>query len=506
MHILSTEQIKAWDQFTIENEPVESIDLMERASHVFTKWFLGHSRFTEAKILIVAGTGNNGGDALAVARLLSEKAYEVTACICHIQPKPSPDFKINLERLKFKEIELFEINEGDSFPELSRYKIVIDGIFGTGLTRPVKGYWARFIQHINGLDAMRYSIDIPSGMFGDLPNQPEDVCIMADHCLSFEVPKISFFFPGNGEYLKNWEVKSIGLMPGFLKDQESVYSLIEPQKLARKIIKRDKFSHKGIFGHSLIAAGSQGMFGAAVLSASACLRSGAGLVTVLTPDIGSHVIHTALPEAMTLSGFGAERLTICPDIDKYDAAALGPGLGKHADTAGFVEEFLKKFKKPLLIDADGLNILAENKKLLELLPESCILTPHPGEFKKLFGNTENDLEQLRLLADMAKEWKCIIVLKGAYTAVANTDGQIYFNTSGNPGMSTAGSGDVLTGMICGLLSQGYDALSAAQLGVHLHGSAGDLAQEERGMESLISGDIIDKIGIAFKKLHQYCQE
>jgi hydroxyethylthiazole kinase-like uncharacterized protein yjeF len=506
MHILSTDQIKAWDQFTIENEPVESIDLMERASHVFTKWFLGHSRFTEANILIVAGTGNNGGDGLAVARLLSEKAYDVTVCVCNIQPKPSPDFKINLERLKFKEIELFEISEGDGFPDLSRYKIVIDGIFGTGLSRPVTGYWARFIQHINGLDSMRYSIDIPSGMFGDQPNHQEDVCIEADHCLSFEVPKISFFFPGNGRYLKNWEVKSIGLLPGFLKDHGNAYSLIEPQKLARKLIKRDKFSHKGLFGHALIAAGSQGMIGAAVLSAKACLRSGAGLVTALIPEIGSQVIHTALPEAITLQGFGAERLTNCPDTDKYDAAALGPGLGKHADTIGFVEEFLKKFKKPLVIDADGINILAENKKLLELLPENSIMTPHPGEFKRLFGKTENDLEQLKLLADKAKTWKCIIVLKGAYTAIANTDGQLYFNTSGNPGMSTAGSGDVLTGMICALLSQGYDAISAAQLGVYLHGSAGDLVQEEKGMEAMISGDIIEKIGIAFKKLHQYCLE
>ncbi|HAQ38850.1 MAG TPA: NAD(P)H-hydrate dehydratase [Saprospirales bacterium] len=506
MRILTTEQIRAWDQFTIENEAIESIDLMERASLVFTNWFLGHSRFTEDHILIVAGTGNNGGDCLAVARMLTEKGYEVTVCICHIQAKPGRDFQLNLERLKYKDIDIIEIREKDPLPQLSGYKTLIDGIFGTGLNRPVTGYWAKFIHYINGLDARRYSIDIPSGMFGDLPNEPDDVSIEAHYCLSFEVPKLSFFFQTNSKRLGIWEARSIGLLPSFLSKQETFFSVTEPFQLVEKLITRDKFSHKGIFGHALICGGSKGMLGAALLSSKACLRSGAGMVTALVPDCGYGIVQTAAPEIMTLSGFGHDYLTAFPDLARFNAVAIGPGLGIHPDTVDFLENFLKKTDKQMVIDADALNILAGNPQMLELLPEKSILTPHPGEFRRLFGETISDLETFRLLSEKAKSLHCIIVLKGAYTAIADVDGHIYFNTTGNPGMSTAGSGDVLTGMICGLLCQGYGPLVSAQLGVYLHGLAGDLACEEKGMESMIAGDILEMTSSAFKKLHQYHAE
>jgi hydroxyethylthiazole kinase-like uncharacterized protein yjeF len=506
MQILTTDQIRAWDQFTIENEAIESIDLMERASQVFTNWFLGHSRFTEDHILIVAGTGNNGGDGLAVARMLTEKGYEVTVCICHIQAKPSSDFQLNLERLKYKDINIVEIREKDPLPQLSGYKTLIDGIFGTGLSRPVTGYWAKFIQYINGLDARRFSIDIPSGMFGDRPNQPDDISIEADYCLSFEVPKLSFFFQTNSKRLGIWEARSIGLLPSYLSKQETFFSVTEPLQLAEKLIKRNKFSHKGIFGHALIAGGSKGMIGAALLSSKACLRSGAGMVTALVPDCGYGVVQTAAPEVMTLSGYGLDYLTECPDLARFSVVAIGPGMGVHPDTSDFLENFLKKADRQLVIDADALNILAKNPQMLDFLPQKSILTPHPGEFRRIFGETNSDLETLKLLSEKAKSLHCIIVLKGAYTAIADVNGHIYFNTSGNPGMATAGSGDVLTGMICGLLCQGYEPILAAQLGVYLHGLAGDLAREEKGMESLIAGDILEMTGSAFKKLHQYHTE
>ncbi len=506
MHILSTDQIRSWDRYTIEHEPVESIDLMERAAQAFTKWFLGLSRFADEEILVVAGTGNNGGDGLAIARLLTEKGFEVTVCICQVQPKPGRDFLINLERLKYKDVDILEVREKDNFHDLSAFKIIIDGIFGTGLSRPVTGYWAKFIQYINSLNSRVFAIDIPSGMFGDRPNNPEDITIQAHHCLSFEVAKLSFFFRSNSVRLGNWEVRSIGLMPDFVSQLETGFSLTDPTELAKQLIKRDRFSHKGHFGHALIAAGSKGMTGAAVLSSKACLRSGAGMVTALIPDCGYTVLQTTIPEVMTIQGHGTDHIRSCPDLERFNAIGIGPGLGVNEETKGFLAELLKKSNGKLILDADALNILAENPELMQLLPKNTILTPHPGEFRRLFGSSEDDLETLKLLSEKAKAHQCIIVLKGAYTAIADVNGHIYFNNSGNAGMSTAGSGDVLTGMICGLLSQGYGALYAAKTGVYLHGLAGDLVMEQKGMEAMISGDLVEMTGNAFKKLYQYRSE
>jgi NAD(P)H-hydrate epimerase len=343
-------------------------------------------------------------------------------------------------------------------------------------------------------------------MYGDRPNEPGDITIQADHCLSFEVPKLSFFFPSNSSRLGSWGAKSIGLMPEFLNQIETHFFVTEPSRLAKGLNKRNKFSHKGHFGHALIAAGSKGMTGAAVLSSKACLRSGAGMVTALIPDCGYTVLQTAVPEVMTIQGHGSDHLRTCPDLGKFTAIAIGPGLGVNEDTRVFLREFLKNYNGKLIIDADALNILAEKPEIMELLPKSAILTPHPGEFSRLFGASTNDLETLELLSAKAKAHQCIIVLKGANTAIADMDGHIYFNTSGNPGMSTAGVGDVLTGMICGLLCQGYDALFAAKAGVYLHGLAGDVAMEQRGLEAMISGDLVEMIGSAYKKLHQYDAE
>jgi ADP-dependent NAD(P)H-hydrate dehydratase / NAD(P)H-hydrate epimerase len=501
MKILTADQIRAWDAYTIEHERITSIDLMERASTVFTDWFSSLYN-AENTVYLFCGTGNNGGDGLAIARLLHQRFYNVKVFICRISTSESDDFKTSLSRLPLRsEILRGYINEQDAFPKIEKKAIIIDAILGSGLSRPVVGYWADFFEYLNESKNDIVSVDIPSGLFSDKTlKNTEGVAIEAKQVFSFEIPKLSFLMPENQHFIQSFSYKSIGLKENFIDNIDSNNIYITFDFIKNIIKKRDKFSHKGTHGHALLVVGSFGMAGAAVLSARACMRSGVGLLTVHTPQCNRLILQSTIPEAMVRTD--ADEFAISQNNDSiiYEAIGIGSGIGKAGRTASALKIYLSKTTLPMVIDADALNLIADNPEMLSLIPKHSILTPHPKEFERLFGKTKDDFEQLELIRNKAKTLKINILLKGAHTIVANTEGVCHFNSTGNAGMATAGSGDVLTGIITGLLAQGYDPSYAAILGVYLHGLAGDLAAEKVGQEALIASDIIENLGLAFKKL------
>lgn len=496
MKLLTTEQTRAHDAYTIENEPISSYNLMERAALAFTNWFT-NAYNSEKTVYIFCGTGNNGGDGLAVARLLHQRFFNVKVHICRISNNETPDFLKNLEALPHRaDLLRGDIEGKDTFPTLSEDAIIIDALLGSGLSRPVEGYWADFIRYLNNCDNPIISIDTPSGLFSD--KITEGVAIRADHVVSFETPKLAFLLPENQWFVQNFTYLPIGLHPDFLKTVKPHNIYITQQYAANLLKKRSKYDHKGSFGHALIVAGSFGMAGAAVLASKACMRSGVGLLTVHSPQCNRIVLQTTIPEAMVRAD--ADEYVVAQNIDTegYNAVGIGCGIGKAGRTAGALKNYLMTTRKPMVLDADALNLIADNPEMWDFIPKDSILTPHPKEFERLFGKTDNDFDRLNLLRERAKTLKINILLKGAHTIVADTEGVCYFNSTGNAGMATAGSGDVLTGFITGLLAQGYTPSKAAIVGVYLHGLAGDLAAEKLGKEAMLASDIVDNMGMAYK--------
>lgn len=497
--ILTTAQIKALDAYTIEQGSIASIDLMERACRAFVNWLI--ERFDNQKTIgIICGTGNNGGDGLGIARMLNDLGYPVKVWIVKGTVSESSDFKINLDRAKKNKVEILEVvNESDERFFADR-KILIDAVFGSGLTRPITGIYAKVIESINKAVAHKIAVDIPSGLMADAPTTGP--VAIADCTISFQLPKLSFFFPQYHPFLGNWTLVDINLNKEFIRQAETKNFLIT-QKDSRKILrKRSKFDHKGTFGHALLIAGSFGKMGAAILASRAALRAGLGLLTVHVPKVGYSILQTALPEPMVSVDPHEEFFTNAPEVAAYSVIGFGPGVGKATETANAFRSILEQFKKPMVIDADGLNILAENRELLALVPPGSILTPHPKEFERLVGKWNDDFERLDKQRQLAAQLQSIVVLKGAFSSITAPDGTAYFNSTGNPGMATGGTGDVLTGILTGLMAQGYDSLQVAQLGVYLHGLSGDLALPEKGMSSMIASDLIDFLPSAFLRLYR----
>lgn len=494
--ILSAAQIKELDAYTIQYEPVASIDLMERACRTFTNWFVEHYDATH-RIGIICGTGNNGGDGLGIARMLQEWNYPVKVLIVRGGVNETNDFQINLQRLGNK-IPVVEISSDVNAALFADRSILIDAIFGSGLSRPVEGIYEEVIGCLNTVNAIKISVDIPSGLFADKNSTGE--IFRAHHTVSFQSPKLAFLMPENHIYTGEWHLADIGLSKKGLHDIQTSFYLTS-LKTVRKIYKpRSKFDHKGKFGHALLIAGSTGKMGACILSTRAALRSGLGLLTTQVPKSGYSIIQTAVPEAMALVDSSEDHFSEQKSEDHFNVIGIGPGLGQHPDTKDALKSLLSKFNKPMVIDADALNLLAAHSALQPLIPAGSILTPHPKEFARLVGEWSNDFERLLKLQRFSKKINSVVVLKGAYTTIACPSGNVYFNPTGNPGMATAGSGDVLTGILTGLMSQGYFAEEAAILGVYVHGLAGDLAAREKGMTSLVAGDLIDFLPTAFKKL------
>jgi NAD(P)H-hydrate epimerase len=493
--ILSSRQIRELDAYTIKHRQIASIDLMESACHALFTW-LSQRYDSMKKVAIVCGTGNNGGDGLGVARLLIDAGYSVSVFVIRGKVSESTDFKINLERLSGK-LKVNEIKDTIAEGLLDDAHVIIDAIFGSGLSRPVEGIYAKVIDYMNKLPGDKIAIDISSGLMTDQPS--EGSIFRADHTLSFQIPKLVFFFPQYHEFVGDWVLLNIGLDKDFVKDSSTPYHYFTRPAAKKNLRVRRKFDHKGKYGHALLIAGGHGKMGAAILSSRAALRSGLGLLTVHVPTLGNPIIQTAVPEAMSSIDPHQEHFSHCPDLGSYTAVGVGPGIGQSDRTVGALSKVLERTQVPVVLDADALNILANNRELLQIIPKGSILTPHPKEFERLVGPWKNDFERLEKEKRLASQLNSVVVLKGAYSSVAAPSGDVYFNSSGNPGMAKGGSGDVLTGMLTSLLAQGYPALQAAQLGVFLHGFAGDLAAYEKGMTGFIPSDLIEFIPEAFKR-------
>lgn len=494
LKILTTSQIKALDAYTIQHEPIASIELMERACSAFTSWLTAKFH-TYRAIGVVCGTGNNGGDGLGIARLLNEQGYDVKVWIVKGSMSESEDFKTNLGRIRGK-IPAFEIVSESDQNLFSDRSILIDAIFGSGLSRPVDGIYSQAIRCMNKTNVIRIAVDMPSGLMADKPSEGE--IVRADHTVTFQLPKLSFLFPQNSSYVGTWHIVDIGLDRNFIADAGSNYSLLEQADINALLKPRSKFDHKGSFGHALLIAGSYGKMGAAVLGARSALRSGAGLLTVHVPQSGYEIMQTSVPEAMASVDENEKVLSSFPDIKAFSAIGIGPGIGQDKKTINAFKALLEISAMPLVIDADALNILGSNRELLHMLPKNSILTPHPKEFERLVGSWENDFERLKKQTDFSVKTGTNVLLKGAHSSISTPEGKVYFNNTGNPGMATGGSGDVLTGVIVGLLAQGYSGLESALIGCWVHGLAGDRAAAHFGQISMTASDITDYLPDAFR--------
>lgn len=500
MKILSTAQIKAVDAFTIAQEPITSVDLMERAATHFVGWYVAHFKAI-FPVKIFCGMGNNGGDGLAIARLLHEKGYEVSVFVVKYTENGSSEFQVNEKRfLQIKPI--IYVQDEKDFPSLNPQDVVVDAIFGIGLSKPVEGITAKLIHYLNEKSVYaKIAIDIASGLKADeYSGNQENAIFRPDYTLTFQLPKLAFLLPQNEPYVGKWEVISIGLSLEKIAEEKTDYYYTVETTVKRIIKKRRKFAHKGSFGHVLLMGGSYGKMGAMVLATRAALRTGVGLATAYVPRCGYNVMQTAVPEAMCLTDVVENYLSECPDIERFDAVAVGVGMDITAKPWHALNDLLQTSHRPLVLDADAINLMSIHPELLEKLPENSILTPHLKEFERLAGTSANDFERLQLLKRFSKKYKVVLVLKGAHSAIALPDGTIHFNSTGNPGMATAGSGDVLTGMIGGLLAQGYEPADAAILGVYLHGLAGDIVEKVLSQYAMLASDIIDHIGKAYLQL------
>jgi ADP-dependent NAD(P)H-hydrate dehydratase / NAD(P)H-hydrate epimerase len=501
MEILSAEQIRAWDEYTMQHEPITSIDLMERAAASCHSW-LENNGYTGRTFSIYCGKGNNGGDGLALARMLSETDCSVTVHILEFGFRGTDDFQINLARLHQTSVEVRFIQGVDNFQPVAPEDVLIDALLGSGLNRRLEGIAAELVDHLNGLGNEIIAVDIPSGLFVSRSSRG-NTAIRATHTLSFQCYKPAFLMPENAISVGSVHILDIGLHPGYLQQFSREAELLDPG-IIRAIYKpRPPFANKGNFGHALLVAGSWGKMGAAVLGARACLRSGAGLLSCHVPGCGYPILQTAIPEAMVFVD-ADERIHTAfeGDPSAYSVVGVGPGIGTEGRTVEFLREVLGRCSKPMVLDADALNIIASSADLWERVPPYSILTPHPKEFERLFGPSADDYARVDKAREQAREHRCIIVLKGHYSYIAMPGGKGYFNSTGNPGMAKGGSGDVLTGILTALLAQGYSPGEAALLGVYLHGLAGDLAASEWSQESMLASDLVDHLGSAFEEIQK----
>ncbi len=499
MKIFKTSDIAQIDRFTIENEPILSINLMKRAAHEFYLKMLTYIPSETNIFKIFAGNGNNGGDAFFVALELIRNGKNAHVYCCQHQRELSADCK-EAKRI-FQDVyprSLTEITKIEDLPGLSSSDYVIDGLFGSGLNRPLTGFYAEVVKYINSFDTTVFAIDIPSGLLGeDNSENIKENIICADYTLTFQFPKLAFLFPENEAFVGEWQVLDIGLHPAAIEATSTDFYLTEKDDVKVQVIKRKKFSHKGTYGHALIIGGSKGKIGAAVLASRACMRSGVGLLTTHIPACGYDIMQISVPEAMVTVDENIKYFTGTLDITPYNAVGIGVGLQKEPKTISAFRKLLKQLEIPVVFDADALNILSENKDkdMLKLIPPGSIFTPHPKELERLIGYSANSFDRIKKTISFASEYNVYVIIKGAYSVIVAPDGSCRFNSTGNPGMATAGSGDVLCGIITGLLAQQYAPLEAAVLGTYFHGRAGDQAALKHSQAGMIAGDIIEELRI-----------
>lgn len=505
MKIFRAEQIRAIDAYTIQHEPVLSIDLMERAALACFKALEGKVNKNEP-LHVFCGLGNNGGDGLALTRLLNQNGFNAMAYLIHHSDKASKDNQINHKRLKSSyPKKLQEIKDAAELSKLpkERFKTIIDALLGTGLNKAPEGLLADTIDFINACpSASVYSIDVPSGLYGDASSAQNTHRVKANCVLTFQFPKLGFLMAENAEYVKNFEVLDIGLHPDAIAQQTTSFHYIGRDLISALLKHRTKFSHKETHGHGLLLAGSRGKSGAAIIAAKACMKSGAGLLTVHSTKATLSALLQHLPEAMSSADSNPDYISETHHPEKFEAIAFGPGVGMNEETQAVLKKILHYSTGALLMDADGLNILSENKTWLNFMPAHVILTPHVKEFDRLTVNHSSDFERLESARQFAARYRCILVLKSAHTAIAMPDGTVFFNSTGNPGLAKAGSGDGLTGILLGLLCRTYTPAQAALIGVYLHGLAADRCAKKMSMESMLISDVIEDLPSAFLELEK----
>ncbi len=496
MKIFKSSQVQEIDKYTIENEPITSINLMERAAKtVFERIMSLVDGFP--KFCVVVGPGNNGGDGLVIARLLLENNYEVNTFVCRFTKSMSQDCNENLRRLKkLNENIVHEISESEEMI-MSDDAIIIDAIFGSGLSRETSGEFAKVINKINLSGNTVISVDMPSGLFGEDNTNNNGAIVQANITYALQFPSISMLFAENHKFCGQIVAVPIGLSLDAIKSIDSNYYITDKEFASANFKKRARFNHKGNFGHLLIIAGSYGKAGAAVLTVKAALKSGAGLITAHLPAKLVDIMQISVPEVMINVDNHDKHCSNIENIFKYNVIGIGPGLDTKNISKDMLIRFLKVCKVPVVIDADALNLLSETKDFLNIIKPDTILTPHPKEFERLFGKFDNSWQKIEFMQKISVEKSIVIILKGGITAISLPNGRVFFNIEGNPGMATGGSGDVLTGVIASLLAQGYSSEMAAILGVYFHSKAGDFAKQKVGEMALSASDIINNLSQVF---------
>lgn len=498
MKIFTAQQIRQCDEYTIANESISSIQLMERAAEAFVYW-VSENCNNHRNFVLFCGPGNNGGDGFAIARLLCLKGFDVDV---FVDPKAkfSDDANANFKELKgIPEVQIKSFKDMDLFRFDSR-TIIIDALFGIGLSRELEGDYKKIIDELNAKKAIRISIDIPSGLFTDRVSDEKSTIFKADYTLSFQCWKKGFLHPETGKYAGKVVVLDIDLSEEYISETETQHFIIDDTMVEGIFKPRNEFSHKGTYGKVTIAAGSYGKIGAAVLATQSALKMGAGLTFTLAPKCGYEILQTSCPEAMFIEG--GEKNVDEFTIDETSVAGIGPGLGTNPETEKALLKFLKQYSKPLVLDADALNILAKDQKNVALIPKSSIITPHPKEFERLFGLTKDSFDRVELARKKAHELQIYIVLKDHHTQIITPEGNVFYNITGNSGLAKGGSGDLLTGILTSLLAQGYSEENAALFGVWFHGKAAEFASEKHSKEAMLPTDVIQEFGNVFEELNR----
>ena len=496
LSLLTSAQIHEADTYTIAHEPISSVNLMERASKAFVGWFVNHFPDKKQTISVYCGTGNNGGDGLAIARILHGHHYKnISIKITRFSDKASDEFNTNLKKLQ-NTIPVIEIKPKDNLPAEDS-AIIIDAMLGSGLNKPLHGDYEKLVKYLNKLEKTVVAVDVPTGFPTEGDVQPDSTVLKAKLVITFQQPKINFLLPESGPVMQCWETVNIGIDEGFVQSLNSPYQFVTEKDIRQLLKPRHKFSNKGVFGHALIVAGQAKTMGAALLCSSACAHAGAGLTTACVPESGLTALNSYLPEIMAVVRQGND----LPEIewDKFSTMGIGPGLGNDENSLNLICDILTNYKKPVVIDADALNILAEHKTLWAMIPEGSIITPHMKEFDRLFGESKTWWQRLQIAIDKAKEHKICIVLKNDYTITATPDGKAYFNSTSNAAMASGGMGDVLTGIITALLAQKYSSEDACIIGTYIHGKAGDELALPNRMHVVLPGRLITQLPITIAK-------
>jgi hydroxyethylthiazole kinase-like uncharacterized protein yjeF len=502
MKLLSKEQVYEADRITAERQEISSTDLMERAGLELFNWIHTRMQGAQVPIHVFCGIGNNGGDGMVLSRHLLQHGYQVMTYIVNYSDKRSKDFLINYDRLKETTKEWPAIlKSGFQMPEIQETDIIVDAIFGIGLNRPPEAWVVQLFRQMELSKAFTLSVDIPSGLYADRPILDASHVLQSNYILSFQTPKLVFFLKETAQLIRQWEVLDIGIDAQYLSEVETNFELIGKNEIIVRYKPREPYAHKGDFGHALMIGGSFGKIGAISLASKACLMSGAGLVTCHVPQCGYEILQIALPEAMVMTDVDPHHISALDLSQAFDVMGIGPGMGTLEKTATALQGLFKSVQSRYILDADAINILAKYPDLLQLLPQETVITPHLGELRRLIGDWSDDFDMLKKVSTFSRKHQLIVVVKGAHTIIVDSD-KHYINTTGNPGMATAGSGDVLTGIITGLIAQKYSPLDAAIMGVYLHGKSGDIAVEKTSYQSLIASHLIDHLGAAYISLFE----